>query len=176
MCFFYYECWQQMTGFLQIGKNGSGLVLTLLVVSQKANNWFLSYYRHLMSTKYAFRQSKFDGCGCPNFEVMSSRKKISVFWDTLYIDLAYPVCIHWLLISLPMWRRTRTKTVMWVTRPIYLDQFKLKLTSESFWSRYIMILELEPWWVTRPISPDQFIHKIRSHATLIMVYIKAHQH
>ena len=71
----YYECWQQMTGFLQIGKNGSGHVLTLLVVSQKAEARFLSYNTHLISTKCAFRKRKFDGCGCLNFEVMSSPKK-----------------------------------------------------------------------------------------------------
>ena len=62
-----------MTGFLQIGKNGSGHVPTLLIVSQKAIDWFLSYYTHLISTKCAFRQCKFDGCGCPKFEVMSSQ-------------------------------------------------------------------------------------------------------
>ena len=67
----HYECWQQMTGFLQIGKNGSWHVLTLLL-SQQADNRFLLYYTHLMSTKCAFRKRKFDWCDCPNFEVMSS--------------------------------------------------------------------------------------------------------
>ena len=41
------ECWQQMTCFLQIGKNCSGHVLTLLVVSQKADDRLLSYYTHV---------------------------------------------------------------------------------------------------------------------------------
>ena len=74
-----------MAGFLQIGQNGSGHVLTLLVVSQKADYRFHSYYTHLMSSKCAFRKRKCDGCGCPNFEVISSPIFVSFFGDTMYI-------------------------------------------------------------------------------------------
>ena len=66
--------------FLQIGKNCSGHVLTLLVVTQKADDRFLSYYTHLMFTKCAFRKQKFDRYGCLNFEVMSSPVFVSFFW------------------------------------------------------------------------------------------------
>ena len=51
---------------------------TLLVVSQQTDNRFLLYYTHLMSTKCAFRKRKFDGCGCPNYEVMSSPVFVSI--------------------------------------------------------------------------------------------------
>ena len=40
-------------------QNGSGHVLTLLVVSLKADYRFLSYYTQLISTKCAFRNRKF---------------------------------------------------------------------------------------------------------------------
>ena len=51
----------------------------LLVVSQKAEDRFLSCYTHLMSTKCAFRKWTFDVCGCPNFDVMCSPVFVSLF-------------------------------------------------------------------------------------------------
>ena len=58
----------------------------LLVISQEADDQFPSYYTHSMSAKCAFRKRKMYGCGCPNFEVMSSLIFYSIFWDTLYSE------------------------------------------------------------------------------------------
>ena len=65
--------------FLQIGTNCSGHVLTLLVVSQIADDWFLWYYTHLMSTKCALRKRNIDGCSCPNFEVLVMSSSILMY-------------------------------------------------------------------------------------------------
>ena len=47
MLFFYYECWQRITGFLQIGKNGSGRPYIIDCIS-KSRRLPFSYCRHLI--------------------------------------------------------------------------------------------------------------------------------
>ena len=48
-------------------------------------------YAHLMSTKSAFSIGKLYGCGCPNFEVMSSPVFVPNFFGTPCITVSAPV-------------------------------------------------------------------------------------
>ena len=73
-----------MTGFLQIGKNGSGHVLTLLIVSQKAIDLFLSYYTHLISN-YANLMD----VAVPILKLCLLENNSPFFWDTLYFEHAF---------------------------------------------------------------------------------------
>ena len=61
-------------GFLQIGKNGSGYVLTLLVVSQKADDRLLSYYPHLYKPSKSYTEEII----CPMGRVLLYNNHISL--------------------------------------------------------------------------------------------------